>query len=295
MPVAPAPAPRTRPPYPGPDSAGRRSTGWWTRHPLRGCSSPRSRAGSLDPWTTQSRSGACARPTAGGLPSTGWTCEIDTGEVFALLGPNGAGKTTTVEILEGFRSRDSGQVRCWAPTRRSGAAWRDRIGIVTAELGGLDLLTPREISRSTAKALRATPARRRGHRIGRARRTRPTPGSRGCPAASAAGSTSRSASSGGPSCSSSTSRRPGFDPQARRDFWTLIASLADEGTTILLTTHYLDEAEHLADRVGVIARWPHRRPRHPRRLGGRGSSGGHGHLGGGRHPAYRKPRPRPRR
>ena len=96
------------------------------------------------------------------------------------------------------------------------------------------------------------------HREGAA----PAPGS--CPAASAAGSTSPSASSAAPSCSSSTSRRPGFDPEARRAFWDLIEALRDDGTTILLTTHYLDEAEHLADRVRRRARRPGRRRSTPR-------------------------------
>ena len=79
----------------------------------------------------------------------GLDLEIDAGEVFALLGPNGAGKTTTVEILEGFRSRDSGRVSVLgSDPAAAGAAWRDRIGIVLQSSGGLDLLTPREILRA---------------------------------------------------------------------------------------------------------------------------------------------------
>ncbi|HMT89741.1 MAG TPA: ABC transporter ATP-binding protein, partial [Dermatophilaceae bacterium] len=82
----------------------------------------------------------------------GLDLQIETGEVFALLGPNGAGKTTTVEILEGFRSRDSGQVSVLgSDPATAGAAWRDRIGIVLQSSGGLDLLTPREILRTTAR------------------------------------------------------------------------------------------------------------------------------------------------
>ena len=90
----------------------------------------------------------------------------------------------------------------------------------------------------------------------------------------------------------------GFDPQARRDFWELIRALAAEGTTILLTTHYLDEAENLADRVGVIAAGRLLAARHPRGARRAQRGGGHGLVGGGRHPAQphhrRRPRPRSR-
>ncbi len=82
----------------------------------------------------------------------GLDLDIETGEVFALLGPNGAGKTTTVEILEGFRTRDSGQVAVLgSDPADASSAWRDRIGIVLQSSGGLDLLTPREILHATAR------------------------------------------------------------------------------------------------------------------------------------------------
>ena len=183
----------------------------------------------------------------------GLDLDVDTGEVFALLGPNGAGKTTTVEILEGFRDRDGGEVSVLG-TDPHGAplAWRDRIGIVLQSTGGLDLLTPREVLRSTAKCYRnpkdvdevlaatglqeKADARVTGLSGGQRRRLDVALGI-----------------VGRPELLFLDEPTTGFDPQARRDFWDLIRGLATDGTTILLTTHYLDEAEHLADRVGVIA------------------------------------------
>ncbi|MFW5473569.1 ABC transporter ATP-binding protein [Knoellia sp. CPCC 206450] len=183
----------------------------------------------------------------------GLDLDIKTGEVFALLGPNGAGKTTTVEILEGFRTADAGTVEVLGTDPRDAdRAWRNRIGIVLQTSSGLDLLTPREILASTARAY-ATP--------------------RGVDEVLASVGLQEKADERIAGLSGGQRRRldvglgivgrpellfldeptTGFDPKARRDFWGLIRSLADEGTTILLTTHYLDEAEHLADRVGVIA------------------------------------------
>ncbi|MBM6404444.1 ABC transporter ATP-binding protein [Phycicoccus sp. CSK15P-2] len=183
----------------------------------------------------------------------GLDLDVHHGEVFALLGPNGAGKTTTVEILEGFRGRDGGEVAVLG-TDPQGAprGWRDRIGIVLQTTGGLDLLTPREALRSTARCyshprdvdevVEATgltekvDARIAGLSGGQKRRLDVALGI-----------------VGGPELLFLDEPTTGFDPQARRDFWALIRGLAEDGTTILLTTHYLDEAEHLADRVGVIA------------------------------------------
>jgi len=183
----------------------------------------------------------------------GLDLDIHEGEVFALLGPNGAGKTTTVEILEGFRSRDGGEVTVLG-TDPQGAPrrWRNRIGIVLQTTGGLDLLTPREALASTAKVYRdprdvdevvsavglsdKADARIVGLSGGQRRRLDVGLGI-----------------VGRPELLFLDEPTTGFDPQARRDFWDLIRSLADDGTTILLTTHYLDEAEQLADRVGVIA------------------------------------------
>ncbi len=183
----------------------------------------------------------------------GLDLDIHRGEVFALLGPNGAGKTTTVEVLEGFRDRDAGEVSVLGTDPyRAPLAWRERIGIVLQTSGGLDLLTPREVLRSTAKAYR---------------------GPREVDEVLAAVGLTEKADDRVVGLSGGQRRRldvglgivgdpellfldeptTGFDPQARREFWDLIRSLATGGTTILLTTHYLDEAEHLADRVGVIA------------------------------------------
>jgi ABC-2 type transport system ATP-binding protein len=183
----------------------------------------------------------------------GLDLDIHTGEVFALLGPNGAGKTTTVEILEGFRDRDAGEVSVLGTDPHgAGRGWRDRIGIVLQSSGGLDLLTPREILASTARCYReprpvdevleATGlAAKADDRIvglsgGQRRRLDVALGI-----------------VGRPELLFLDEPTTGFDPQARRDFWDLISGLAHDGTTILLTTHYLDEAEQLADRVGVIA------------------------------------------
>ncbi|HMM96427.1 MAG: ABC transporter ATP-binding protein [Micrococcales bacterium] len=183
----------------------------------------------------------------------GLDLDVRTGEVFALLGPNGAGKTTTVEILEGFRDRDSGEVAVLGTDPHgSPRAWRDRIGIVLQTAGGLDLLTPREVLRSTARSyasprdveevLEATGLTEKaddriaGLSGGQRRRLDVALGI-----------------VGRPELLFLDEPTTGFDPQARRDFWGLIRTLAHDGTTILLTTHYLDEAEQLADRVGVIA------------------------------------------
>lgn len=183
----------------------------------------------------------------------GLDLDIATGECFALLGPNGAGKTTTTEIAEGFRPRDAGEVRVLGTDPQgAGLEWRNRVGIVLQSTGGLDLLTPREALASTAKAYShprdvgdvlisvgledKADSRIVGLSGGQRRRLDVALGI-----------------VGRPELLFLDEPTTGFDPRARRDFWGLIRSLAAEGTTILLTTHYLDEAETLADRVGVIA------------------------------------------
>ncbi|MFQ6171257.1 ABC transporter ATP-binding protein [Oryzobacter sp. R7] len=194
------------------------------------------------------------RKSYGGRPAVdGLDLDIRTGEVFALLGPNGAGKTTTVEVLEGFRHRDGGEVTVLGTDPYgAGLRWRDRIGIVLQASGGLDLLTPREAVASTAKVYsnprdvdevidavglrEKADARIVGLSGGQRRRLDVALGI-----------------VGRPELLFLDEPTTGFDPQARRDFWDLIRSLSGEGTTIVLTTHYLDEAEQLADRVGVIA------------------------------------------
>ncbi|KRE40460.1 ABC transporter ATP-binding protein [Knoellia sp. Soil729] len=201
----------------------------------------------------------------------GLDLDIETGEVFSLLGPNGAGKTTTIEILEGFRTRDSGEVSVLGEDpRAANRLWRNRIGIVLQSSSGLDLLTPREILASTAHAY-ATPrdvdevvaavgleekadVRISGLSGGQRRRLDVGLGI-----------------VGRPELLFLDEPTTGFDPQARRDFWGLIRRLAAEGTTILLTTHYLDEAEQLADRVGVIGSGKLLALDTPANLGGRAS------------------------
>ena len=197
---------------------------------------------------------------------------IEAGEVFALLGPNGAGKTTTVEILEGFRRRDGGEVTVLgADPETAGLDWRNRVGIVLQTSTGLELLTPREVISSNAKVYR-TPRDvdeviaavgledKADDRIGK------LSGGQRRRLDVALGIVGR------PELLFLDEPTTGFDPQARRDFWELIRSLADGGTTILLTTHYLDEAEQLADRVGVIAAGRMLALDTPANLGGRASS-----------------------
>jgi ABC-2 type transport system ATP-binding protein len=177
--------------------------------------------------------------------------DIAAGEVLALLGPNGAGKTTTVEILEGYRGRDAGEVSVLgADPQRAGRAWRARVGIVLQLAADAPELTVTEMVRHYA-GFYPSP-RRPGEVIDLVGLT------------SKAGSRIRSLSGGqlrrldvalgivgGPELLFLDEPTTGFDPQARRAFWELIRSLAGD-VTVLLTTHYLDEAEALADRVVVI-------------------------------------------
>ncbi len=178
---------------------------------------------------------------------------IEEGEVFGLLGPNGAGKTTTVEILEGYRSRDAGEVRVLGhdpeqPGPGLPRAHRRRAPAVPALAEPDRARDARDLRRLLPHAAR----RRRGDRARRPRRTSATPASRRSRAARSGGSTSASRSSATPTSSSSTSRRPASTRQARRAAWEMIRSLRALGKTVLLTTHYLDEAEQLADRVAVM-------------------------------------------
>ncbi len=200
---------------------------------------------------------------------------IASGEIFALLGPNGAGKTTTVEILEGFRGRDAGEVSVlgFDPRNEGHAAreWRNRIGIVlqsTSDSGDLTVIetiehfsgyysNPRKVDEVI-------------HAVGLDEK---------------AGSLIRKLSGGqrrrldvalgiigNPELLFLDEPTTGFDPEARRAFWALIQKLRGNGTTILLTTHYLDEAEALADRVGVINNGQILEIATPTELGGRSTA-----------------------
>ena len=210
------------------------------------------------------------RKAYGGAPAVdGVDLDIARGEVFALLGPNGAGKTTTVEILEGYRDRDAGEVSVLdTDPGRPSAGWRSRIGIVLQSSGGHDELTVDELvgyfaayypdPRDPAEVIAAV-----GLTEKRATRARHLSGGQRRRLDVALGIL------GNPELLFLDEPTTGFDPEARREFWALIDSLAHEGTTIILTTHYLDEAEHLADRVGVISRGRIVAVDTPARLGGR--------------------------
>jgi ABC-2 type transport system ATP-binding protein len=198
----------------------------------------------------------------------GLDLEIATGEVFALLGPNGAGKTTAVEILEGYRRRDGGQVSVLGRDPAHGdRTWRSQLGIVLQTTQENAELTVQELVRHTA---RYYPDPRHPDEVieavglwtKRRTRTRQLSGGQRRRLDVALGIVGR------PKLLFLDEPTTGFDPQARRSFWELIEHLKDDGTTILLTTHYLDEAEHLANRVGVITAGKLLAVDAPDRLGG---------------------------
>ena len=183
----------------------------------------------------------------------GVSFEVAEGEVFALLGPNGAGKTSTVEILEGFRRRDAGRITVLgADPERGGRALKERVGIVLQECGIEELLTVSEAMhrqagyyprpRPVADVLRLidladkADARIRTLSGGQRRRL-----------------DLALALVGDPDLIFLDEPTTGFDPGARRNAWAIVRSLCDLGKTVLLTTHYMDEAQHLAHRVAVIA------------------------------------------
>jgi ABC-2 type transport system ATP-binding protein len=179
---------------------------------------------------------------------------IRRGEVFGLLGPNGAGKTTTVEILQGNRDRDAGAVSVLGVDPAGGTrAWRSKVGIVWQDESAPAELTVRETVRHFA---RYYPRPRDPEQVlelvgleGKANsRIKALSGGQRRRLDVALGVI------GDPELLLLDEPTTGFDPAARRQFWELIRLLADEGTTILLTTHYLEEAEALADRLAVVAR-----------------------------------------
>jgi len=201
--------------------------------------------------------------------------EIAQGEIFSLLGPNGAGKTTTVEILEGFRTRDAGTVSVlgFDPQSRGHQSreWRNRIGIVlqsSADAGDLTVLetiehfsgyysNPRKVDEviNAVGLIEKESALIRTLSGGQRRRLDVALGI-----------------VGNPELLFLDEPTTGFDPEARRSFWALIQKLRSDGTTILLTTHYLDEAEALADRVAVINNGVIIEVSTPAELGGRATS-----------------------
>jgi len=178
--------------------------------------------------------------------------ELGAGEVFGLLGPNGAGKTTTIEILEGYRPRDAGEVEVLgADPAAAGLDWRGRIGVVLQSSAMYENLTvaehlaqfagyyehPRPVDdvieligleeKRDSRARRLSGGQRRRLDLGLAL-------------------------IGDPELIFLDEPTTGFDPGARRRAWETIRSLSGLGKTILLTTHYLDEVEQLADRVAVL-------------------------------------------
>jgi ABC-2 type transport system ATP-binding protein len=178
--------------------------------------------------------------------------EVRRGEVFGFLGPNGAGKTTTIEILEGYRERTAGEVSVLGsdpgnPTRE----WRQRIGLVLQECELDPLLTVRE----TMTQFSSFYPKPRGvdetiEMVGLA-------GKRDARVGSLSGGQRRRLDVGvgiigDPELLFLDEPTTGFDPSARRDAWNMIEGLRALGTTILLTTHYMDEAQHLADTVVIL-------------------------------------------
>jgi ABC-2 type transport system ATP-binding protein len=195
--------------------------------------------------------------------------EIERGEIFALLGPNGAGKTTTVEILEGYRKRDGGEVSVLGiDPEKATMQWRDSIGIVLQDSADFPDLTVQEtISHFRHYYSRARDVAHLIESVGLGEKSdqkiRTLSGGQRRRLDVALGII------GSPELLFLDEPTTGFDPKARRSFWDLIKNLRDEGTTILLTTHYLDEAEALADRVGVIAEGRILEVAPPTTLGGR--------------------------
>lgn len=178
---------------------------------------------------------------------------IPTGECFAMLGPNGAGKTTTTEMLEGYRLPTSGSIKVLGKDpKHGGPRWKSRIGIVLQSVRDLGELTVRESvvhfagyyanPRDPDEVIDAV-----GLADKRSERNSKLSGGQRRRLDVALGIIGR------PEILFLDEPTTGFDPEARRHFWDLIDSFKAEGTTILLTTHYLEEAEHLADRVAVIA------------------------------------------
>jgi ABC-2 type transport system ATP-binding protein len=189
----------------------------------------------------------------GGVPALrGISFEVAQGEVFGLLGPNGAGKTTTVEILEGYRRRDSGDAAVLGfDPGETPRALRERIGVVLQHSENAPLLTVREVHRMFAGYFeKPRDVDEVIELVGLSEK-------RDAKVKTLSGGQKRrldlgTALVGDPDLVFLDEPTTGFDPAARRSAWEMIRSLRSLGKTILLTTHYLDEAQQLADRVAVI-------------------------------------------
>ena len=196
---------------------------------------------------------AALRKTYGGVEALrGISFEIAAGEVFGLLGPNGAGKTTTVEILEGYRERDAGAVRVlgFDPARHE-RAFRERIGVVLQSSEPFANLTVRETHAMFARYY----ARPRD--VDEVVRLVGLEAKRDARVKTLSGGQKRRldlgvALVGDPELLFLDEPTTGFDPEARRAAWEMVRALRSLGKTILLTTHYLDEAQQLCDRVAVL-------------------------------------------
>ncbi len=180
--------------------------------------------------------------------------EVGAGEIFAFLGPNGAGKTTTVEILEGFRQRDGGEATVLGEDpAKADRSWRERVGFVLQQSKPDAYLTVRESLGlyagyyTSPRPIEATieliglgeSADQRAQNLSGGQQRRLDVGL---------------ALIGDPEVLFLDEPTTGFDPSARRQFWTVIENLSKLGKTIFLTTHYMEEAQQLADRAAIIAR-----------------------------------------
>ncbi len=183
----------------------------------------------------------------------GVSFDIEQGETFALLGPNGAGKSTTIEILEGYRDRTSGEATVLGvDPGKGGLDWKARLGIVLQSTGESGNATVREQlthfagfysnARDVDEVIAAVGLEEKQKTL-----IRKLSGGQRRRVDVALGIIGR------PELLFLDEPTTGFDPEARRQFWELIRSLKKDGTTILLTTHYLDEAAQLGDRAGIIA------------------------------------------
>jgi ABC-2 type transport system ATP-binding protein len=178
---------------------------------------------------------------------------VERGEIFGLLGKNGAGKTTTVEILEGYQSPDEGRVRVLGvDPKKGGGAWKDRIGLVlqdsdfdpshtvteTVKLFAGFFSKPKSVAETLELVGLSDKANTRIGRLSGGQRRRVDV---------ALGIV------GSPELLFLDEPTTGFDPSARREFWTMLEGLRAGGTSILLTTHYMEEAQHLCDRIAILA------------------------------------------
>jgi ABC-2 type transport system ATP-binding protein len=181
--------------------------------------------------------------------------EVEAGEVFALLGPNGAGKTTTIEILEGFRSRDAGDVQVLGidpGDRGSGQRLRSQLGVVLQELAVEPFLSVRQVlTRNAGYYPSPRPVGEVIELIGLGEKA-------DAKVKTLSGGQQRRLDVGlgivgNPALLFLDEPTTGLDPAGRRTSWELVRRLAGEGTTVILTTHYMEEAEVLADQVAIIS------------------------------------------